>query len=128
MGINKEFLLPNAKQIRHFSFGGKLLDCRESLKEAINNRSDDYLPIQWYTSDPYNAGQAITLLELSNYSFHMYHQGEGTGYSFTILTSLREEMHYIDIDTIETKTFRIQFEQGKYDALLELLEANKERN
>lgn len=90
MGINKEFLLPNAKQIRHFSFGGKLLDCRESLKEAINNRSDDYLPIQWYTSDPYNAGQAVTLLELSNYSFHMYHQGEGTGYSFTILTSLRE--------------------------------------
>lgn len=120
--INKDLLLPSARGPRRLSFGGRLSSCRESLKEAINEQVDNPLPIQWYTDDPYNAGQAVTLLLLSNYSFHMYHQGEGTGYSFTILTSLREEMHYIDIDAIKTKTFRIQFEQGRYDSLMELLD------
>lgn len=120
--ISKELLLPSTRGPRHLSFGGRLSSCRESLKEAINEQVDNLLPIQWYTDDPYNAGQAVTLLEVSGYSFDVYHDESDSGYSFQIMTSFRESMHFFNIDPIKQPLERISFEQGRYDSLMELLD------
>lgn len=120
--INKDLLLPSARGPRRLSFGGRLSSCRESLKEAINEQIDNLLPIQWYTDDPYNAGQAVTLLEVSGYSFDVYHDESDSGYSFQIMTSFRESMHFFNIDPIKQPLERISFEQGRYDSLMELLD------
>lgn len=120
--INKDLLLPSARGPRRLSFGGRLSSCRKSLKEAINEQVDNPLPIQWYTDDPYNAGQAVTLLEVSGYSFDVYHDESDSGYSFQIMTSFRESMHFFNIDPIKQSLERISFEQGRYDSLMELLD------
>ena len=120
--INKDLLLPSARGPRRLSFGGRLSSCRKSLKEAINEQVDNLLPIQWYTDDPYNAGQAVTLLEVSGYSFDVYHDESDSGYSFQIMTSFRESMHFFNIDPIKQSLERISFEQGRYDSLMELLD------
>lgn len=120
--INKDLLLPSARGPRRLSFGGRLSSCRKSLKEAINEQVDNLLPIQWYTDDPYNAGQAVTLLEVSGYSFDVYHDESDSGYSFQIMTSFRESMHFFNIDPIKQPLERISFEQGRYDSLMELLD------
>ena len=120
--ISKELLLPSARGPRRLSFGGRLSSCRKSLKEAINEQVDNLLPIQWYTDDPYNAGQAVTLLEVSGYSFDVYHDESDSGYSFQIMTSFRESMHFFNIDPIKQSLDRVSFEQGRYDSLMELLD------
>lgn len=120
--INKDLLLPKAKGPRRLSFGGRLSSCRNSLKEALNEQVDNLLPIQWYTDDPYNAGQAVTLLEVSGYSFDVYHDESDSGYSFQIMISFRESMHFFNIDPIKQSLERISFEQGRYDSLMELLD------
>lgn len=120
--INKDLLLPSARGPRRLSFGGRLSSCRKSLKEAINEQVDNSLPIQWYTDDPYNAGQAVTLLEVSGYSFDVYHDESDSGYGFQIMTSFRESMHFFNIDPIKQSLERISFEQGRYDSLMELLD------
>lgn len=120
--INKDFLLPKAKESRRLSFGGRLLSCHNSLKEALNKQVDRPFPIHWYTDDPYNAGQAVTLLEMSGYSFDVYHDESDSGYSFQIMTSFRESMHFFNIDPIKQSLERISFEQGRYDSLMELLD------
>lgn len=120
--INKDLLLPSARGPRRLSFGGRLSSCRKSLKEAINEQVDNLLPIQWYTDDPYNAGQAVTLLEVSGYSFDVYHDESDSSYRFQIMTSFRESMHFFNIDPIKQSLERISFEQGRYDSLMELLD------
>ena len=118
--LNKELLLPNAKKAHQYSHGGHLLECQESLKRVLTDHKTSLLSVRWHTDDPYNAGQAVTLLEMSGYSFHLCHQDD-SGYSINILTSLRANMHYIEIDPIEAVVDRVSFEQGRYDTLMKLL-------
>ena len=120
--INKDLLLPKAKGPRRLSFGGRLSSCRNSLKEALNEQANRPFPIHWYTDDPYNAGQAVTLLEVSGYSFDVYHDEGDSGYQFQIMTSFREKMHFFSISPIKQSLDRVSFEQGRYDSLMELLD------
>lgn len=104
---------------RLVSFGGNLLECVNSLQEkmssALNGNED------WKTSSAYNAGQAVSLLELSGYSFHMT---SDEIFKITIYKSFRAEMHYVSIDPIKSESDRVEFEQGRYDALMEVLNSN----
>lgn len=120
--MNKKLLLTKPKQIRHLTFGGKLTNCRDSLEEVLNRQDQMLLPVHWYTDDPYNAGQAVTLLEVSGYSFDVWHDEDDSGYQFKILTSFREGAHFIEISPIKQSLERVSFEQGRYDALMELLD------
>ena len=120
--MNKKLLLTEPKEIRYLTFGGKLTDCRNSLEEALNQQENMLLSIRWYTDDPYNAGQAVTLLEVSGYSFDVWHDNGDSGYQFKIMTSFREDAHFIEISPIKQSLERVRFEQGRYDALMELLD------
>lgn len=117
--MRKKALLPLAKGVRRLTFGGKLEECKRSLQDCLNRQGNYNLSLDWHTSDPYNAGQAVTLLSLSDYSFKVSVNEEG--YYFLILTSTRPEVRYINIEPIEQETDRIQFEQGRLDALHEIL-------
>ena len=110
-------LLPmNAERARQESFGVNLQDCRDGLDKALNEKG--LSRNQWTSSSAYNAGQAVTLLEMSGYSFSVDTMGI---YTIEIIRSLRSEVHYIDIEPIQDVDERVQFEQGRYDALMELL-------
>lgn len=121
MKLNKELLLPNAKKARHYSYGGHLVECQKSLERVLTDHKTCLLSVRWYTDDPYNAGQAVTLLEMSGYSFHLGHKDDDSGYTINILTSLRANMHYIEIEPIGAVADRISFEQGRYDSLMEMI-------
>lgn len=122
--MNKKLMLPKAKDLHKLSFGGNLAECYDSLQNILACVADMNRP-SWRTDDPYNAGQAVTLLEMSDYSFHLCHKDDSTWYQLNILTSLRSDMHYFEVDPINSVTDRIGFEQGRYDALMELLGKSK---
>ncbi len=116
MKLNKKLLPISPVGPWRMSFGDNLKEVKESLNNAV---SGEYYIKLWHTSSPYNAGQAVTLLELAGYSFSLY-QGSDT-YEIEVFTELRPECHYIEIDKLKGNTNRVQFEQGRYDALMELL-------
>lgn len=120
--MSKKALLPLSKGVRRLTFGGKLSECKRSLEDCLDRQVNHTLSLDWMTSDPYNAGQAVTLLSLSDYSFKVSCD-EGR-YSFAILTSMRASVRYINIEPIEQETDRIQFEQGRLDALHEIIDNN----
>lgn len=118
--MSKKALLPLAKGVRRLTFGGKLEECKRSLQDCLNRQGHHALSLDWMTNDPYNAGQAVTLLSLSDYSFKVSTDEEG--YYFLILTSTRPEVRYINIEPIEQEVDRVQFEQGRLDALHEIID------
>ena len=117
--MKQDLFLPSAWDVRRLTFGGKFDECKASLEDALNNQVNHELQLDWYTSDPYNAGQAVTLLSLSDYSCKV--SGDEGRYSFAILTSMRASVRYINIEPIEQETDRIQFEQGRLDALHKII-------
>lgn len=117
MKLNKELLPAGSVGPWRMSFAANLKTCKESLNEVLGEVDFNK---EWHATNPYNAGQAVTLLELAGYSFHLGQQCSGE-YYIEIFTQFRPECHFIDIDKIDGDTNRVQFEQGRYDALMELL-------
>lgn len=117
MKLNKKLLPISPVGPWRMNFGDNLDKCKKSIDEVLSDHDDSR---SWYTVSPYNAGQAVTLLELAGYSFHLGQQCSDE-YYIQIFTELSPERHYIDVDKIDGNSNRILFEQGRYDALMELL-------
>nr|DAJ07640.1 MAG TPA: hypothetical protein [Caudoviricetes sp.] len=68
MKLNKRLLPISPVGPWRMSFGDSLDKCKKSIDEVLSDHDDSR---SWYTASPYNAGQAVTLLELAGYSFHL---------------------------------------------------------
>ena len=117
MKLNKKLLPISPVGPWRMSSGNNLKEVREALNETISSKSEAKC---CNTTDPYVAGQTVTLLELAGHSFSLDQKDDGI-YAFQIFINLRPDCHYIGINKIDGNANRVQFEQGRYDALMELL-------